>query len=149
MSDKANETDVMLNDLFANTTIPVLEQVVNFSQARHNVLAGNVANMDTPGYRVRDLSVETFQSRLKEAVAAKHASSTPPSPSEAAYKPSVEQAMEDVKESMQSILYHDDSNDGLDQQVAEILKNQTQHNTAIAVMRSQFSLLQAAISERV
>jgi flagellar basal-body rod protein FlgB len=147
----------MLNDLFANTTIPVLEQVVNFSQARHNVLAGNVANMDTPGYRVRDLSVETFQSRLKEAVEAKHASPKPYSPShslsqshsEAAYQPSVEQAMEDVKESMKSILYHDDSNDGLDQQVAEILKNQTQHNTAIAVMRSQFSLLQAAISERV
>jgi flagellar basal-body rod protein FlgB len=143
----------MLNDLFANTTIPVLEQVVNFSQARHNVLAGNVANMDTPGHRVRDLSVETFQARLKDAVEAKHAGPTPHSQSqslsEAAYKPSVDQAMEDVKESMKSILYHDDSNDGLDQQVAEILKNQTQHNTALAVMRSQFSLLQAAISERV
>lgn len=139
----------MLDDLFANTTIPVLEQVVNFSQARHNVLAGNVANMDTPGYKVRDLSVETFEARLKEAVEAKHASRKSQSPSEAAYKPSAEQAMEDVKESMKSILYHDDSNDGLDQQVAEILKNQTQHNTAIAVMQSQFSLLQAAISERV
>lgn len=141
----------MLNNLFANTTIPVLEQVVNFSEARHNVLAGNVANMDTPGYKVRDLSVDTFQARLKDAVAAKHAGPTPglQSPSESAYKPSVEQAMEDVKESMKSILYHDDSNDGLDQQVAEILKNQTQHNTALAVMRSQFSLLQAAISERV
>ncbi|RIK78981.1 MAG: flagellar basal body rod protein FlgB [Planctomycetota bacterium] len=139
----------MLNDLFANTTIPVLEQVVNFSQARHNVLAGNVANMDTPGYKVRDLSVDTFQARLKEAVEAKHAGPKSQSPSEAAYKPSAAQAMEDVKESMKSILYHDDSNDGLDQQVAEILKNQTQHNTAIAVMRSQFSLLQAAISERV
>jgi len=142
----------MLNDLFANTTIPVLEQVVNFSQARHNVLAGNVANMDTPGYRVRDLSVENFQSRLKDAVEAKHAGPSTyaqsQSLSDAAYKPSVDQAMEDVKESMKSILYHDDSNDGLDQQVAEILKNQTQHNTALAVMRSQFSLLQAAISER-
>lgn len=139
----------MLTDLFANTTIPVLEQVVNFSQARHNVLAGNVANMDTPGYKVRDLSVETFQARLKEAVEAKHAGPKSQSLSETAYTPSVEQAMEDVRESMKSILYHDDSNDGLDQQVAEILKNQTQHNTAIAVMRSQFSLLQAAISERV
>jgi flagellar basal-body rod protein FlgB len=144
----------MLNDLFANTTIPVLEQVVNFSQARHNVLAGNVANLDTPGYRVRDLSTETFQTRLKEAVAAKHASPRPPSPSEAAYygganRPNPEQAMQDVKESIKSILFHDDSDVGLDQQVAEILKNQTQHNTAIAVMRSQFDLLRTAISERV
>ncbi len=58
----------MLSGLFQNTTIPVLEQVVNFSQARHNVLAGNIANVDTPGYKARDLSVEDFQSRLTAAI---------------------------------------------------------------------------------
>ena len=59
----------MTSGLFQATTIPVVEQAVNFSQARHNVLAGNVANIDTPGYRARDLSVEVFQQRLKEAIA--------------------------------------------------------------------------------
>ena len=59
----------------ASTQIPVLEQVVNFSQARHGVLAGNIANLDTPGYRVRDLSPELFQERLKAAIQAKN---TPP-----------------------------------------------------------------------
>ena len=39
-----------------------------FAQARHQVLAGNIANLDTPGYRVRDLSVENFQQRLKEVI---------------------------------------------------------------------------------
>ena len=48
----------MINKMFDSTTIPVLEQVINFSQARHAVLAGTIANMDTPGYRVRDLSPE-------------------------------------------------------------------------------------------
>lgn len=144
----------MLDNLFTNTTIPVLEQVVNFSQARHNVLAGNVANLDTPGYRVRDLSTATFQARLKEAVEAKHSSPRSASPSEAAYytraeRRSPDEAMQEVKDSIKSILYHDDSDVGLDQQVAEIIKNQTQHNTAIAVMRSQFDLLRTAISERV
>ena len=46
---------------------PVLEQVVNFAQARHGVLAGNIANLDTPGYRVRDLSPEKFESDSKQA----------------------------------------------------------------------------------
>lgn len=59
----------MLPALFNNTTIPVLQEVLSFSEARHNVLAGNVANADTPGYLVRDLSVDTFQERLKEAIA--------------------------------------------------------------------------------
>ena len=57
--------------MFGNTTIPVLEQVAAFTQARHHVLAGNVANMDTPGYRVRDLSVDTFQERLRAAIEAR------------------------------------------------------------------------------
>ena len=59
----------MYEGLFQSTTIPVLEQVVNFSQARHTVLAGNIANMDTPGYRARDLSVETGSRVLLDAVA--------------------------------------------------------------------------------
>ncbi len=55
--------------MFNGTTIPVLEQVVNFAQARHGVLAGNVANMDVPGYKTQDLSQDLFQERLKDAVA--------------------------------------------------------------------------------
>ena len=48
----------MYQSIFGSTSIPVLEQTVHFTQARHNVLAGNIANLDTPGYQVRDLSVE-------------------------------------------------------------------------------------------
>jgi flagellar basal body rod protein FlgB len=36
----------------------------------------------------------------------------------------------------------------IERQVAEITKNQTEHNLALAVMNSQFRLLQVAISER-
>ena len=60
----------MLSNMFDSSTVPVLEQVVNFTQARHGVLAGNIANLDTPGYKTRDISPEEFQSRLREAVKA-------------------------------------------------------------------------------
>ena len=62
----------MLSGLFQSTTIPVLQEVVSFAQARHAVLAGNIANMDTPGYQVRDLSVEDFQGRLRAAIQQRH-----------------------------------------------------------------------------
>ena len=58
----------MLSNMFESTTIPVLEQVVNFTQARHGVLAGNIANIDTPGYKTRDISPDEFQARLDEAI---------------------------------------------------------------------------------
>lgn len=137
----------MFSSIFDSTSIPALEQVVNFSQARHQVLAGNIANMDTPGYRTRDLSPEEFQSRLKEALQSRE----PEESLDSAFGPreSRQAAIAKVSDSMNSILYHDDSNDSIEHQVAEISKNQMQHNMALAIMSSQFGLLQTAISERV
>jgi len=133
----------MSSPLFASTTIPILEQVVQFTQARHGVLAGNLANLDTPGYRVRDLSPELFQERLRQVVQGDRYA-TPVSPGDSAYDHFAE-----VKDSMRSILYHDSSDVSLEQQVMEITKNQMQHNLALTIMTSQFRLLQAAISEQV
>ena len=137
----------MLNSIFDSTNIPVLQEVISFAQSRHDVLAGNVANLDTPGYRVRDLSVETFQQRLKEAIEGRGRSQS--SYSSGVMTDSPDEAMRQVRESMKSILFHDDSNVGIEQQITEIAKNQTMHNLAVSIMASQFRLLQAAVSERV
>jgi flagellar basal-body rod protein FlgB len=133
--------------LINSTSIPVLEQVLHFAQARHNVLAGNIANLDVPGYQVRDLSVDTFQQRLREAVQARNEPQEQFTPGVLTSSP--DDAMRDVRDSIKSILYHDRSNVGLEQQVAEMVKNQSMHNMAIAIMTNQFRLLQAAVSERV
>jgi flagellar basal-body rod protein FlgB len=137
----------MYEGLFQSTTIPVLEQVVNFSQARHTVLAGNIANMDTPGYRVRDLSVGDFQSRLREAIETRHK----PQPSTSLGNPTDQRmpAMAKVAEDVETILYHDDSNVGIEYQVTEMVKNQMQHNLALTIMSNQMKLLETAISERL
>ncbi len=143
----------MLPKLFDSSTIPVLEQVVNFTQARHGVLAGNIANMDTPGYRTRDLSPEEFQSRLQEAVEARRQSAISPTyaiNAQLAGKTTAtgHDGMDQVRESLKSILYHDNSDVSIEQQVTEISKNQAQHNLALGIMTAQFRLLRAAISER-
>lgn len=134
----------MASSLFGSTTIPVLEQVVGFAQARHGVLAGNLANFDVPGYKTRDLSPELFQERLKEAVENRNDK----------YRVAEETGSEsydsfrDVKDTFRSILYHDQGDVSLEKQVAEITKNQAMHNMALTILTSQFRLLQAAISER-
>jgi len=133
--------------IFDSTTIPYLQELINFSEARHGILASNIANMDTPGYRVRDLSVENFQERLREAIEARR--QHPKTDSLGVVGPDPDGALRRVRESLQGILYHDDSNVGLEQQVVEISKNQLMHNLAISVMSSQFRLLQAAVAERV
>ncbi|MDZ4820982.1 MAG: flagellar basal body rod protein FlgB [Planctomycetota bacterium] len=135
----------MLTNLFQSNEIPLLEQVVNFAQARQNVLAGNIANLDTPGYRTRDISPTEFQARLREAVEQSHRN--PQNEMERA-EMTHGGHFQAVKESLSGILRHDDCNVGLEQQIAEMSKNQLQHNLAVTLLTSQFQLLQAAISER-
>jgi flagellar basal-body rod protein FlgB len=137
----------MLSGLFNSTTIPALGEVLNFAQARHTVLAGNVANVNTPGYRLRDLSQTEFQQRLKEAIAASRTSYEPMSPGLAYSEPG--DPMRQVRSSLENIIYHDDTNIDLEKQVAEMTKNHLLHNFALTVMTDQFQLLQTAISERV
>ncbi len=139
----------MFANLFDSTTIPVLQEVVNFSQARHTVLAANIANMDTPGYKVCDLSVEDFQSRLHQAIEERRqAPSTQAiSPGEAGFVSSTPLA--EVAKNSKTILHHDENNVGMEHQVSEMAKNQMQHNLALALLTKQFHLLETAISERV
>lgn len=137
----------MFPNLLNANTIPVLEQVVNFAQTRHSVLAGNIANIDTPGYRTRDLSPELFASRMKQAIDERDTQHQPISFGDVNKLRG--NPFTDVRKDMNSILYHDETNVGIEQQVAEISKNQLQHNVALSIMTSQFRLLEAAISERV
>jgi len=134
----------MLSSLFDSSTVPVLEQVVNFTQARHGVLAGNIANIDTPGYKTRDISPAQFQKQ--EAVEhRRHAAQSPTYAinSQLAGRSTVtgHDGMNEVRESVKSILHHDGSNVSIEQQVVEISKNQAQHNLAVSLMTAQFRLL--------
>jgi flagellar basal-body rod protein FlgB len=136
----------MSSGLFQSTTIPILEQMVSFSQSRHTVLAGNLANLHTPGYKARDLSVEEFQNRLKQAIEARDKQPAAQSPGDltASWTDLAAQATENPK----SILFHDQSDNAVELQVSEMVKNQLQHNLALSILTSQFRLLQVAVSER-
>ncbi len=138
----------MINSLFNNTTIPVLQEVLSFSEARHNVLAGNVANADTPGYRIRDLNTETFQTRLRETIERRSSRDSTLSPGEQSVLPPDDE-MREVRESLKNIEFLDGSDVAMEQQAAEVAKNQYLHNLTVSIMTNQFRLLQAAISERV
>jgi flagellar basal-body rod protein FlgB len=141
--------NAMFANLFDSTSIPVLQEVVKFTQARHNVLAGNIANVDTPGYKVHEISVDDFQSRLQEAIQERRQSAAlgTISPGEAGFKG--KSPIGEVANNSKTILRHDENNVNLEEQVTEMVKNQMEHNMALALMTNQFQLLETAISEKV
>lgn len=139
--------------MFSSTTIPALQQTVMFTEKRHELLASNIANLDTPDYRARDLPVDRFQSALAESIE----QSKRPSPGHLSgsrnsgpFGESLER--DDIavgpRGAMDPIVFHDGSDVSMERQVTEISKNQGLHNLAIATMRNQFAMLRAAITER-
>ena len=134
----------MGSSLVNSTPLNILEKVAIFTESRHEVLAGNVANLDTPGYKARDLSLENFQEKLRAVIDAQQ---SPISPGMG--RPSAERAMDEVDAAMKAITRHDGGNVAMEQQVAEITKNQFMHNLAISILSTQYRMLETAISERV
>ncbi|HVX61799.1 MAG TPA: flagellar basal body protein [Pirellulales bacterium] len=134
----------MFNGLFDATTVPVLEQVVTFAQDRHQVLSGNIANIDTPGYRTRDLPPELFEASLRRALDRRDRTE---GANLAGYqRPS--DPFSDVRNDVKNMVRHDESNVGFETQITEVAKNQMTHNLAMTVLNNQLQLLGAAISER-
>ena len=58
----------MIDGVTNADAIPVLERVLQFAGARHRIITGNIANIDTPEYQPVDLSVAGFQEQLSEAI---------------------------------------------------------------------------------
>lgn len=139
----------MIESLFQQTLVPVLEQVMTFAQRRHNILAGNVANIDTPGYRARDISLEQFQDDLKAAISRRD---KPPAMRllggddfDQPLGPMIAGLANDAK----TILRHDENSVNIEEQVSEMAKNRILHNTALTILMQQFRMLQTAIRERL
>ena len=117
---------------------------MSFAQRRHELLAGNLANIDVPDYRSRDLDVGDFQNALAESI---QASASQPA-SQSVSPTTRDDLYAGPRAATEQVVFHDGSDVSLEHQVTELAKNQHLHGLAITTMRSQFALLRAAITER-
>jgi flagellar basal-body rod protein FlgB len=59
---------MLISDLANSGSNPALENLIRFAGQRQRLIASNIANISTPDYRMRDVSVSAFQANLAEAV---------------------------------------------------------------------------------
>lgn len=120
---------------------PVLEQMLQFTAARHKVLAENIANIDTPNYRQKDLSVERFQQVMRDRLDKRQSA------------PVGSVTFDDVNGELTNpndgILFHDGNNRSAEQLMSEFAKNALMHNMAVEMLRKQYSMMEMALKERV
>lgn len=138
----------MWNSMLGQSAVGALTQTLQFTERRHELISSNVANMDTPDYKTRDLDVKSFQAELREAVE-NPISKANTSPGELAALGDEPDVWKKARDVSKQILYHDGHDVSIEEQVTEAAKNQSMHNTAVALLKAQFRTLQMAITENV
>ena len=148
----------MFNALLGNTTVPLLHQMARFAERRQDVLAGNIANISTPEYQMRDLPVSEFQAALEATVSSRVTRDaqgveqwqfSPPRASSLSPSENQEKKLAAAAAAPVAIMFNDGNNRGIEHEIMEMTRNSMQHAAAIELLKMQFNRLEAVISGRV
>ncbi len=126
-----------------NRTYEVLSTSLDVSARRHNLITGNIANMDTIGYKPRDID---FQKTLQRAMAepapdrisrtdARHFSGAEPKP--VSMDGSISQDVD---------IHHLDSVN-IDTEMANLVENNIKYRTTTELLLRKMATLRHAIQE--
>lgn len=132
------------------TLFGATQQLLSFSMRlrsmRHELLAGNIANADTPGYRAKDLE---FSAALKAAIAPEKQPGADARLQLIAARPA--DAAAPTPESLIRVEDAEGKFDGnsvdLDRQIATLVENSLSYETSLTLLGRTLANLRYAISE--
>ena len=144
---------MIFEGLLNRGSLPVLQQVMSFTEARHEVLANNISNLDTVGYKMKDLPADEFCQTLDDAVRRRDAAGAG---ARLEMRPSRHMRWDrngrlqanPAELENSNILFHDDNNRSVEKQMSAMAKNALLHNMTAELLRRQYGLLKTAISGR-
>lgn len=141
-----------LSDITGGGAIPMLEKTLAFTEARNRMLSENIANVTTPGYRTKQLSVESFQAALKEA------SERRTSEDKAFRLASTDEfGVDDMgllqtrpsEEPAENLLFQDGTNARIERQMAMLAENAMMNQVTTEILKGYYGGISKAIRGRV
>src|SRR3712207_3538486 len=121
---------MFIDRLINQTNAPLVEKVLGFASKRHKLIAENIANVDTPGYRQKDLSEAKFFAMLRERAAERRSASVPGTVG-------YDDLNVDVENPQAGILFHDQNNRSMEQLASDQAKNGLLYMMAIELLKKQ------------
>jgi flagellar basal-body rod protein FlgB len=132
---------MFLERLMNQTNSPLLEQMLQFTEARHRLISENMANVDTAGYQQKDLDVAKFQAMLRDRAAVRdHAA-----PGTVGF----DDVAAEVQNPTRGILFHDGNNRSMERLASDQAKNAMMHNLVVELLRKQYQQMEMALKEKV
>lgn len=132
----------MSNWLFSN--IRLLEKGLNATWLRNTVIANNIANVDTPGYKSSRVEFESIlESKLQEG--ALNGKTT--NPKHISINTSIEDANPIVEKNKNTTMRMDGNNVDIDVEMAELARNSIKYNALIEKTLRDLARIKTAIKE--
>ncbi len=145
-----------ITDLTNSGAIPALQTTIRFASQRQRLIAHNIANLTTPDFRPKDVSVKGFQENLAEAIDRRRQQGAGArGPLELSRTREIRPTGDRGEfrltpaESGRNILFHDRNNRSLERQMQALVENSGAFQFAASVLQSRYAIMQTAISERV
>ncbi len=146
---------MLVNEVANSGAMPALEMMMRFAAQRQRLIASNIANISTPDYRQKDVSVESFQAALRQAVDRRRAQNAGQSGElavsdtrEVRFGPGGELRLR-PSEPTTNILFHDRGNRNIERLMQDQVENATVFRVAGDLLKSRYDLMRSAIAERV
>ncbi|HZS49120.1 MAG TPA: flagellar basal body rod protein FlgB [Blastocatellia bacterium] len=126
--------------------LSMLERVLDLSSRRHQLIAANIANVDTPGFHTKDID---FYGALKEAIASNESQSSNSSLAGLLgfAAPTQLDSQPQVIEPEGLALRNDGNNVNADREMANMASNSLQYTLATELLGREFSVIRGAIRE--
>ena len=144
----------MIAGVTNSDSVPVLERMLQFSAQRHELIAHNIANFDTPHFQPQDVSVKEFQAQLADAVdqhRAVHGNTGGDlklkDTHEVTFTPDGLELHPEARG--ENILFHDQNDRDVESIMQDLVENFLTFRTTAQLIRSRFDLINTAIRERL
>lgn len=139
--------------MFNKGSIPLLEMGISFAARRHEAIVQNIANADTPFYKVKDLPVTEFHSQLRKSIEERDRRPVPvfrlvdghgiASNGRGGVR------IRPFDTTGEGILKHDENTFRVETEMAKLAQNTGTYVALTQILGNQFDLLKSAIRERV
>lgn len=146
---RGTEEFVFLSNVTDGGAIPALTKMLVFNEARLKMIAENVANLQTPGYRAKQLDPKAFQQALREALVTRGEDSQRPllvkSGREVTTDAGGNLRVTPTEKPVENVLFHDGTNLSIEREMADLAETGLTHELVTALFRGEMAGLRKAI----
>ncbi len=144
---------MFISNVMDRGATPALVKTLAYNEARLRMIAENVANSETPGYKTKRLDAGAFQRAIREALDERGSDPNRPFRINAGGEVETDQygylRVTPSLKPVENVLFHDGTNMSIERQMADLAETGLMHEVVTALLRGRVEGLRKAIRGQV